>query len=87
MRNTLVQGNSDQETTRSWNRSDRSSIINHLDLSLPLRYAVQDLYSTDPTQDTAPIRPHQLDHADHTDHTDHTDQEHVCPERSRIIKW
>ena len=54
---------------------------------------VQDLFSTDPTQETcpavdhadytAPTRQHDPGHADHTDHTDHTDQGYISPERSR----
>ena len=59
---------------------------------------MQDLFSTDPTQETrptiyihiyifaqyvAPTRQRELDHSDHTDHTDHTDQGSIFPERSR----
>ena len=54
---------------------------------------VQDLHSTDPTQETcprscrlystAPTRQHELDHTDHTDHADHTGHECICSERSR----
>ena len=62
-------------------RSDRSqsrSSTDHLYPNLPLSYVVQDLYSTDLTQETcprscrfrtAPTRQHELDHTDHTDHT------------------
>ena len=47
--------------------------IDHVDLNLALRDVVQDLYSTDPTQETcvvdhadftAPTRQHELDHTD-----------------------
>ena len=47
--------------------------LDHLESNLPLREVVQDLYSTDPTQETrpidhagymTPIRQHELDHTD-----------------------
>ena len=52
--------------------------LDHLDPNLPLSDAVQDLYSTDPTQD------HVLDHADYTTPTPQhelgrTDQEIDLP--------
>ena len=52
---------------------------------------MQDLYSTDQTQEICAT---SVDHPDCTastrhelDHTDHTDQEHICPEPFRSWSW
>ena len=61
--------------------------LDNLSPSLPLWDVAQDLYNTDPTQETCPT----VDHAEYTAPTrqcelDHTDQGSICPDRSRSCR-
>ena len=60
--------------------------LDNLHANLPLRYSdvVQDLYSTDPTQETFPITHYVVYKAPTQQHElDDVDQESICPERTR----